>query len=269
MAWKTLELEREGPILHVWLARPERRNALNGAALQEIVDLFTQLQTDFATRVVVLGGRGPSFCAGADRRDPPGNLRLSGDSDATPRERRFVAQLGRRALEAIEACEAVTLARLHGHAIGGGFALAIACDLRIAAEGTVFQIPEVELGIPLAWGASARLAREIGLARARELILVGERIDAAQALRFGLVNRVVAQPDLDGAVRRWAERLAGQPEVAVHMTKTQFRALARTLPLGDVTEADGDLLLAASRMGTARASFPTRRERNRGEPEAD
>ena len=89
MRWQTLEVERDGPILRVWLARPERRNALNTAALEEIARFFTELQTDFETRVVILGGRGPSFCAGADRKDPPGSARLLSSSDATDRERRF------------------------------------------------------------------------------------------------------------------------------------------------------------------------------------
>ena len=197
--FETLELERDGPLLTVWLARPARRNALNGAALGEIEALFTQLQTDFATRVVVLGGRGPSFCAGADRDDPPGSERMRRSEGASERERRYTAQLGRRACAAIEALEAVTIARLHGHVLGGGLALALACDFRLAAENARLGLPEVDLGVPLTWGATPRLIHEIGAARARELLL-----------------------------------------------------------LGDVSEADGDLLLAASQVGVAREAFRRR-----------
>jgi enoyl-CoA hydratase/carnithine racemase len=256
MTWQTLELEERGPVTWVWLRRPERRNALNAQALDEIAACFAALQTRFGTRVVVLGGRGASFCAGADRKDPPGAARM-GAEDATPRERRHASQLGRRALEAIEALDAVTVARLHGHAIGGGFALALACDFRVAAEGTVLSIPEVDLGIPLAWGAVPRLVRDVGALRARELILLCDRIDASEALAQGLLNRVVPGDALDAAVGDLAARLAAKPEIAVHMTKTQFRAYAATLALGDVTEADGDLLFAASRTAAARKSFPT------------
>jgi enoyl-CoA hydratase/carnithine racemase len=257
MSWETLELEERGPVTWVWLRRPERRNALNATALEEIAGCFASLQTRFETRVVVLGGRGPSFCAGADRKDPPGAARMGADSGATPRERRHASQLGRRALEAIEALDAVTIGRLHGHAIGGGFALALACDFRVAAEGTVLSIPEVDLGIPLAWGAVPRLARDVGALRARELILLCERLDAGDALAWGLLNRVVPAHALDATVAELAARLAAKPEIAVHMTKTQLRAYAATTSLGDVTESDGDLLAAASRTAAARSSFPT------------
>jgi enoyl-CoA hydratase/carnithine racemase len=256
MSWRTLELEERGPVAWLWLRRPERRNALDGTALEEIADCFAALATRFETRVVVLGGRGASFCAGADRKDPPGAARMGAD-EATPRERRHASQLGRRALEAIEALDAVTIARVHGHAIGGGFALALACDFRVAAEGTVFSIPEVDLGIPLAWGAVPRLVRDVGALRARELILLCDRIDAAEAHALGLLNRVVPAQALDETVAALAARLAAKPEIAVHMTKTQLRAYAATTALGDVTESDGDLLFAASRTGVARKSFPT------------
>jgi enoyl-CoA hydratase/carnithine racemase len=253
--YQTLELEERGPITFVWLARPERRNALNGLALEEIEDCFGALQTRFATRVAVLAGRGPSFCAGADRRDPPNAARLAGASGATPRERRHAAQLGLRAARAIERCEALTVARIQGHAIGGGLVLALACDFRVASEDAFFSVPEVDLGIPLTWGALPRLVHELGAARARELVLLCERIDAARALAFGVVQRVVPAGELDAATLDLAERLARKPEVAAHMTKTQLRAYAAAASLGDVTEADGDLLLAASRVGAAREIF--------------
>jgi enoyl-CoA hydratase/carnithine racemase len=258
MDWQTLELEREGPLLRVWLARPERRNALNGAALLEIEALFNRLQTDFEVRVVQLGGRGLSFCAGADRDDPPGSQRMRQESGASARERRHTAQLGRRACAAIEALEAVTLARLHGHALGGGLALALACDFRVAARGTRLALPEVDLGVPLTWGATPRLIHEIGAARARELLLLGEAVEAERAERLGLVHRVVEEAGLDAACAELAARLAAKPEVAVHMTKTQLRAYALAARLGDVSEADADLLLESSRVGVARDSFRRR-----------
>jgi enoyl-CoA hydratase/carnithine racemase len=257
MNWKTLSVTYEGPILRVWLDRPDKRNALNGAALEEIAALFTALAADFVTRVVILGGRGPSFCAGADRTDPPGHARLAASSNASERERRWVAQIGLRAAQAIENAEVVTIARLHGHAVGGGVVLAAACDFRVAAEDTIFHVPEVDLGIPLTWGGTPRLIHELGAARARELILLCERIDAAEAHRIGLVHRVVPAAGLDAAVDALATRLATKPETAVHMTKTQFRAYAQRAALGDVTETDGDQLIAAARSEVARRSFPT------------
>ena len=253
--WQTLELEREGPVLRVWLNRPERRNALNARALEEIEALFTALQADFETRVVVLGGRGLSFCAGADRKDPPGSVRLGDDAQGSERRRRHLLQLGLRATRAIEASEVVTVARVQGHAVGGGCVLAVACDFRIAADTAQFHVPEVELGIPLTWGATPRLIQELGAARARELILFCEPIDAATAQAWGLAHRCVEASKLDAEVERWVTRLVGLPEVAVHMTKTQMRAYALRERLGDVSEADGDQLGSASHGAAARASF--------------
>ena len=244
MPYQTLSLEIEGPIGRLWLDRPQKRNALSPTALEEIAAACEELQRRFDVPVVVIGGRGPSFCAGADRTDPP--ARMVRGSGATARERRWVSQIGRRAVEAIERLEAITIARLHGHVIGGGVLLAAACDLRVAAEGTVFHIPEVDLGIPLTWGGAPRLAREVGAARAKELILLCDRFDAAAAERYGLLNRVVAADALDATVDDWARRLAAKPDWALHMTKSQFQAYGVTRTLGDVSTLDGDLLTEAT-----------------------
>ena len=253
MSYETLTLEKDGNVARIWLDRPERRNALNGLALDEITRVFQELQTSFETSVVVLGGRGLSFCAGADRKDPPGR---SVRSTGLARERRYQAQTGKRAIDAILACEAVTLARLHGHAIGGGALLAAACDFRIAARTTVFHVPEVDLGIPLTWGGAPLLAHVVGPARAKEIILLCERFDAETADRMGFVNRVVEESELDAVVDDWVRRLAAKPEWALHMSKTQFRGYDRLSVLGDLTEGDGDLLSAASAQDPTRFSFP-------------
>lgn len=251
MSGTRLEVERDGAILRVWLNRPERRNALDTAALEEIAALYTSLQRDFATRVVVLGGRGLSFCAGADRREPPGREVLRADSGASDRARRHASQVGLRACRAIEDAEVVTIARIHGHAVGGGVALALACDFRIAADDAIFHVPEVDLGIPLTWGATARLIHELGAARAREAILLCDRFGAAQAAAWGAIHRAVPIADLDATVDAWAQRMAAKPEVAVHMAKSQLRAHSLIARLGDLTELDGDLLQSASRLSTA------------------
>ncbi len=256
MAKTNLELEREGPLLRVWLNRPECRNALDTETLEEIAELFQNLNREFETRVVVLGGRGPSFCAGADRKAPPGSARMQSQSGASERERRFVSQLGRRAARAIEDAEVVTLARVQGHAVGGGFVLALACDFRIATLDSVWHVPEVDLGIPLTWGATPRLIWELGAARARELILLCDPIDGATAERYGVAHRAVSTEALDRLIESWVQRILAKPELAVHMTKTQLRAYAHGATRGDVTETDGDLLMSASRSAVARQSFP-------------
>jgi enoyl-CoA hydratase/carnithine racemase len=244
MTYERLTVERDGALTRIWLDRPAKLNALDAQALEEIIAVFEEQQRAFDTPVVVFGGRGRSFCAGADRTSPPG--RLPRGSGASARERRWTAQLGRRATEAIERCEAITIARLHGHVVGGGVVLALACDLRVAATDTVFWIPEVDLGIPLSWGAVPRLAREVGPAKAKELILLCDRIDAATAGSIGLVNRVVPDEVLDAEVDGWAARLAAKAPWALHMTKSQFQAYGRSAVQGDVTTLDGDLLAAAT-----------------------
>ncbi len=253
MSYETLRLEKDGPIARVRLCRPERRNALDTRALEEIREVFEELQTSFDTPVVILSGEGPSFCAGADRKNPPAS---ESARSASARERRWGAQIGRRAIEAIENCEAITIASVQGHAIGGGFLLAAACDFRIASRSALFHIPEVDLGIPLTWGGVPRLAHLLGTARAKEWILLCERIDAETAERCGFLNRVVADGELEATVEDWAARLAAKPDWDLHMSKTQFRGYDRMAVLGDLTEGDGDLLQAAGSQDPGRFRMP-------------
>jgi enoyl-CoA hydratase/carnithine racemase len=250
--YETLELERSGPVLRVWLDRPARRNAASPALLRELGDLFLALETEFDVRAVVLGGRGPSFCAGFDRKPPE---REEEPRERGARERRWLAQIGRRACRAIEECEALTVARVQGHAIGGGMCFALACDFRVAARDAVFRLPEVELGIPLSWGAVPRLVHEIGAARARELLLLCTELDGARAAEWGVAHRAVAPDALDREVDALVAALLAKPELAVHMTKTRLRGYSRRASLGDATEADGDLVAAASRDAAFRSAF--------------
>ncbi|MEM9613125.1 MAG: enoyl-CoA hydratase/isomerase family protein [Actinomycetota bacterium] len=240
MSYERLEVERErdGTVLRVWLNRPEKRNALDQRALGEVGDLFRSLADDFETKVVVLAGRGLSFCGGADRREeaPPAT---------SAREERYRSQLGRRAMRAVEECPIPTVARVHGHAIGGGSCLAVSCDFRVTADTAIWSVPEVELGLPLTWAATPRLIQEIGMARARQYILLAEGVDGATAEAWGLAHECVPEADLDAGVDRWVERLVALPDLAIDMAKSHFRSYAQAHALGDVTETDGDVLTVA------------------------
>lgn len=253
MKFRSLELEQDGPVLRVWLNRPQRLNAISSVMLQEIGDLFTSLETAFDTRVVVLGGRGRTFCAGADRKAPEPEQQVP--PPQTDRARRWHDQLGRRACQAIEHCDVPTVARIHGHAVGGGCCFAMACDFRVAADDALMRVPEVDLGIPLTWGATSRLIHEIGAARAREVLLLCEDIPASVAHAWGMLHRVAAPEQLDREVDALVERLLQKPELAVYMTKTQLRAYARVDALGDVSETDGDMLQRGMRSDDAAAKF--------------
>lgn len=252
--FETLELERDADrpeVLRVWLNRPQRRNAVNLRMMLEVGDVFTALQTDFDTRVVVFGGRGASFCAGADRKADDQPL----DPPTTAREARWREHLGRRAARAMEDCEIPTVARVQGHAAGGGCCFAASCDFRVATADALFWYPEVELGLPLSWAGTPRLIQEIGMPRARQMVMLCERVDGRTAAEWGLVHEAVEASELDAAVERWVERILAMPDPAMHMTKTQFRGYARALSLGDVSEADADQIALARATPEAKARF--------------
>jgi enoyl-CoA hydratase/carnithine racemase len=253
MSYRSLELQQQGPVLRVWLNRPKRLNAISSAMLREIGDVFLALETDFDTRVVVLAGRGRSFCAGADRKPPEADQQVKPPD--TDRERRWLDQLGRRACQAIENCDVLTVARIHGHAVGGGCCFAMACDFRIAEEDALLRVPEVDLGIPLTWGATSRLIHEIGAARTREVLLLCENISADKALAWGMLHRVATAANLDACVDDLVAKLVSKPELAVYMTKTQLRAYSRNNALGDLSETDGDMLQRGLQSADASGKF--------------
>ena len=246
--FRRLSVTQEGPVLRVWLDRADKRNAHDMTMVEEIGDLFLGLEKAFDVRVVVLGGRGSTFCAGADRRERVPEA-------ATARERRWRAQAGRRAVRAIEECDAVTIARVHGHAVGGGSCLATACDFRITTESCLWWLPEVELGTPLPWGGTPRLIQELGMARARQYIMTGERVPGPTAAAWGLAHECVPDDRLDEAVERWVARLLAMPAFAVQSTKAQLRGYQRLAALGDLSEADGDFSTLARQTDDFRRGF--------------
>lgn len=250
-----VEVIREGALLRVRLNRPAKLNALDTDVLSDIAEIFTDANRDFSIKAIALTGNGRAFSAGADRKSPPGSERMSAKSGASERERRHASQIGLRACAAIANCEVPTVAGIHGWCVGGGVALALSCDFRVATRDAKFSIPEVDLGIPLAWGAAPRLIQEIGASRARQLILMCDTISADEADRFGLVHRVVDEDLLADELNEWTGRLISKPEIAVHETKTQFRAYAQRSTLGTVTETDGDLMVQASRGDSAKQAF--------------
>ena len=233
--FNTLEIERDGPIARLWLKRPEKLNALSLELLGELIDAADRLNADREVRAVVIGGRGRCFSAGAD---------LSGFPAADDPGARDAADLGRRMADAIEGLRAVSIARIQGWCVGGGLVLAAACDLRIACATARFSIPEVDLGIPLAWGGIPRLVREIGPALTKELVITCRPFDAAEALRAGFLNRSVDEAALDEAVEELASAVARRPTLAVQATKRHVDAVT-TVQVGLARSwSDADSLLA-------------------------
>src|SRR6266498_5791293 len=201
---------REGSVARVVLARPGVRNAFDEALIEELTRAFSDAAADPQTRVVVLSGEGPVFCAGADiawMRKAGSDSRDENEADAEKMA---------RMLRAIDACPKPVIALAHGAAIGGGVGLVAAADIALAAEGTVFSLAEVRLGI-LPSVISPYVLRAIGTRQARDLFLTGDRFDAREAHRIGLVHAVVPREELEQAGRKKVESLlaAGPEAVAV------------------------------------------------------
>lgn len=240
-SYRRLAVEQHGPVLNVWLDRPHNLNALDPQTLEEITRLYTAVHEMDDVRVVVLGGRGRAFSAGADLKDHPSRPA----PDDSPRKHRRIAQTGHRTIEAILGCPAVTVARLHSHVIGGAMLLAVASDFRIGASDTVFRLPEVEIGLPLSWGGTPLLINEIGAARARELIMMCRPVAADEAVRLGLLHAAVRPEALDAEVQRWVDRLVSLPHYPLEATKHQFQRYAAARRAGDLSQTDADVYQAA------------------------
>ena len=167
--------------------------------------------------MVVVRGNGRAFSAGADLV----SFSPEGGQGHGPQA---AGDAGRRMADALEAMEAIAIAQIHGHCVGGGLVLAAACDLRVAAKDTRFSIPEIDLGIPLAWGGIQRLVREVGPALTKELVITCRPFYADEAKSAGFVNRVVAGDDLSTTVDDLAATVMSKPRLAVAATKAATNA---------------------------------------------
>lgn len=237
----TVEHGIAGAVCQVRLNRPERLNALNDDVRVRLVEVFEELADRPDIKVVVLEGAGRAFSAGADLAGP-----FHGDAPSDWASRRHRFGVWNRLLDLMEAVPQVTVAKLHSHVVGGGSLLAITCDIRIAADDVKIRIPELAIGIPLTWGGIPRLAREIGLPLARDLVLTGRTMAGDEAKASGFVQRLVARDDLDAATDRLVEELTAMPGGPLAMSRTMFTAIGRERA-GSSGWADADLLMWAGR----------------------
>jgi enoyl-CoA hydratase/carnithine racemase len=213
--YQTIRYQRDADIGTLTLARPGKRNAQNPLMWQELARLGAELLSDETLRCLVVTGEGPAFSAGIDLVE--GMAGLLADLAERPADERSLAagQAAAGTFQWIPDLGCASVAAVRGHAYGAGLQLALACDFRIFAEGTKVGLLETRYGLLPDMGATVRLPRIVGESRARELILLGDVIDAAEALRIGLANRLVAREDLDAAAAELAARLAAQPPLAV------------------------------------------------------
>ena len=247
----TIDVVGAGPRGALTLNRPDKLNPLSSTTLAEIAEAARWFDRHPAIKVVVVVGQRPVVLRGRRSRCV---RRRRGGRAATERTPRDNADLGRLMADAVEAMSAVTVARIHGHCIGGGVVLAAACDLRVAASDAYFSIPEVDLGIPLAWGGIPRLVREIGPALTKELVMTCRPFTAAEAQAAGFVNRVAAPDELDQEVEELVAQLLTKSSLTLKATKRHVDAVTRSMVSLDRSWADADSLVAALRDPESRES---------------
>jgi enoyl-CoA hydratase/carnithine racemase len=238
MTFSTIEAQTEGALGRLTLNRPEKLNPLSLRTLGELADAARWFDERDDVKVVIVSGRGRAFSAGAD----VGSFAEAAQGTRPARE---AADAGRVMAEAVESMRAVTIASIRGHCVGGGVVLAAACDLRLAAQTTRFSIPEVDLGIPLAWGGIPRLVREIGPAMTKELVLSCRPFTAEEGLRLGLINRVLPDEGLEAAVEALAGELVRKSSLTLTATKLAVNAASREMASTAGAWNDADTLLGA------------------------
>ncbi len=258
--FQTIKVEIDGALGRLTLNRPERLNAMGATMLQELAEAARWFDTHRELRVVIVSGAGRAFCAGADLKDSPA-VSAAPAPGSSWLFRREAGQYGLRAADALEQMRAVTIAQVHGYAVGGGVVLTAVCDLRVVADDAWFFIPEVDLGLPLGWGGIPRLAREIGPAMTKELVMTCRRFGAAEAKAIGFVNRVVPADRLAAETEALARELAAKPSVPVVITKEHVNAITRAATAGVTAYADGDVLMSAFGEEESRAAARAYRDK--------
>ncbi|HEX5726603.1 MAG TPA: enoyl-CoA hydratase-related protein [Longimicrobiaceae bacterium] len=220
-AFETIRVDREGAVAILTIDRQEKRNALSGQVRAELIAALDALRGDDGVRVLVVTGAGEkAFVAGADIGEFAGR---------TPLEQR-AAMTGRRVFDEIAAYPKPVIAMINGFCLGGGCELALACDVRIAADTAKLGQPEINLGIIPGGGGTQRLPRVVGTGQAMRLVLSGEIVDAAEALRIGLVDVVHPAAELRERTLEFARAMAAKSPVALQAAKSAVRAAAE-MPL--------------------------------------
>ncbi len=224
MDYENILVTTDGPIVTITINRPKALNALNRATIDELTTAFETIATEHEVRAVILTGAGEkSFVAGADIAEMAG---MDSEQGAA-----FAAR-GHDLGETMSQIPQVIIAAVNGYALGGGTELALACDFIYAAENAKFGQPEVNLAVIPGFGGTQRLPRRVGVAMAMELVTTGDTINAAEALRIGLVNKVVPAAELMAAARATATKIASKGPIAIAAAKRAIHATDE-MSLGD------------------------------------
>jgi len=215
-----VETEDRAAVRHVVLNRAEKRNAIDGDLVVAIGAALRDAADDPAVRVVVVRGNGPMFSSGMD-------FRALGALSETPEHLRAFRRESLAAWNAAEEMTKPTICQIHGGCIGGALELALACDLRVAAQDALLGLPETRIGLVPDLGGSSRLPAVVGLGRAKELIMTGKLVAGAEAERIGLVNRVAPAEEVEAATEQLVDELLSCAPVAVGLAKRIMDASAR------------------------------------------
>ena len=219
-----ITIEREGRVATVRFDRGDRINPLSVQLMRDLTAAARLLRDDVSTSAIVLAG-GQAFSGGADLADSE----IAKRAGASLLERREMLRVGPEMCDAWEALDQVTIAAIERFCIGGGVALAVACDFRISARGAHFRLPEIPLGMNMSWHTQPRLVNLMGPSRAKQLTIFGERVGAGKAETWGLVDEICEEGEALVAARRWAEKVAALPPVAVRMAKRGITQAATAL----------------------------------------
>lgn len=247
-------VERQDGVGWITLNRPDSINAINDAIRREVPAALREFDEDRRVRVIVLRGAGPrGFCAGADLKE---------QRPAAPAATASTPPAGASWIEAFDQARKPVIAALHGYCLGGGLEIALACDLRLASADAVFGLPETGLGLIPGGGGTQRLPRIVGLGRALDLLFSGERIDAAEAHRIGLITRLAPSREaLAEQAGQLAQRLAQRPPTAMRYAKEAAKA-GMELEIGAGFRLEQDLfskLLTSEERLEAAAAFREKR----------
>ncbi len=232
--YETIKIEREKSVVQITLNRPHRLNAFNDTLIEELSEVLDTIDQDAGIRCVIITGEGDrAFSAGADIMAFP---------KATPVTATEFSRIGQKLFSKIEALSKPVIAAINGYALGGGLELALACDFRIASEHAELGSPEINLGIIPGWGATQRLVRIIGLPSAKRLVMLGDRVKADEALKMGLVDKVVQYDQLKDETRELSQRICDGPPIALKYAK-------QAINFGSQVPLEVGLMIEASLMG--------------------
>lgn len=248
MSGKHVQVQRQGRVAVVRFGRGDGRNAMSRALINELIAVARSFEDDAETTAIVLTADGANFSYGFDLGDASGAAEANADSRPGLAERRVQQSLGPRLCNAWAALEPVTLVAIEGWCVGGGVALAAAMDLRVASEGAHLYVPEVERGMNMSWQSIPRLVSLIGAPRTRRLTLLAERVDAARALDWQLVDELAPPGQAFATAMAMAERIAALPPMQVRMCKEGINLAASALNHG-LSAMDRDQFVLAQSSG--------------------